>query len=340
MKRKRGRPAVLSQEERLKREREKWKRKAANRRKRERDESWQQQTTGYIETIEILHWNRFVEVLVNDGWIAEEDAHVAAYIGEAVDDLLADCNLRYFGGGGYGRTRRTLGDSQGTVKVRITPEIIDAFVQAEYSRATGELPPPRKWSMADYFAKAHGTIAIHEARLRLNSYLAQPSSRTEKGQQILAALEDEVRRMEDENARLWDQMMEEVQDRGPRLDVPPEFAEPLRRNRRAIKVFIEDFLRRFYLTHIYNPPQRPCGCKLQLPVCDCLDQHRNRLVVGSLHLPGPPRPWPGPPIAKNSLYSEREPRWWRDQKTTKRHDDDKIRSFDDLVYEPPEDDQD
>jgi hypothetical protein len=201
MKRMRGRPAVLSPEEKLRRQRARWQRDKSDRR-------WQEQSAGgYVELIEIMHWRCFLEVLVDDDWIYEEDVHVAAYVSEAVDELLANANFRDHHGNGYNRRRRTLNDVRGTVKIRITPELITAFVQWEYRRAEG------KWSD----------------------------------------------------------------------DVPQEFAERVRGDRRAVRIWVEDYLRRFYLTHVPNPPKMPCVCRAKMPWCDCHHRRRSRQVVGQIH---------------------------------------------------------
>lgn len=124
-----------------------------------------------------------------------------------------------------------------------------------------------------------------------------------------------------------------------RVRITPELIERLpeaiRGDRRAIRLFIEDCFRRYYLTHIDNPPRMPCVCKRRIEVCDCIDRHRSRHVGGQMQEQWPKRPWPGPPVSKLDLYSEPEARWVREQKTTEREDDEKIKSHAKVMWEKP-----
>src|SRR5262249_17891902 len=117
---------TLSQEERLKRERERWRQNKAKRRRQSEDAAWQRVNEGgYIERIEVFHWKCFLEVLVNDDWLDEENIHSSAHISGAVDHLLTHPDLSGDPNNGYNRRRRPFGDSPGAVRVRITPELLD-----------------------------------------------------------------------------------------------------------------------------------------------------------------------------------------------------------------------
>src|SRR6478736_5442009 len=86
---KRGRPAQLTPEQKQARRRDRWRSKNARRQKRDRDAAWQRQTIfGYFETLEVLHYNRLIEVLVHRRALAEKDVHIRTRIDEAVDRLL------------------------------------------------------------------------------------------------------------------------------------------------------------------------------------------------------------------------------------------------------------
>jgi hypothetical protein len=87
---KRGRPVTLSPEEKLKRDRERWRRKKARKRKETQDAKWQRQTnSGYFLDLSVVHFNRLIETLVASGFLAEEDVQSKARIDEAVDDLFS-----------------------------------------------------------------------------------------------------------------------------------------------------------------------------------------------------------------------------------------------------------
>jgi len=332
--RKRGRPVTLSAEEKLKNDREKWRRKKANQRKKDYDAEWLRKTeNGYIETLEVLHWNTMIEVLVSDGWLDERDINTTARLSEAVDGYFASVAFRAESGK---RNRRTLGDVRGTVRVKITPELIDGFISSKWERSDEReelLVPARPVIyVANYYAGDDLHLKIHEARMKVNSFRTRPTSYTHQGRLQLAMMETELQDLVDKQARLranaWNRMHE---DYVSLPEMPDEFANRLRGNRRAIKEFAEAYLCNYYLSHIPEPPSFPCNCKLALPECDCLSRFRHKVYEGALDgPPKPKRPQAGKVIQKKSLYSEKQPRWWRDGRysTSKRHDTDTIKSHD------------
>jgi hypothetical protein len=134
----------LSAEQRLERQRDRWRNKQARKRKRGRDAAWLQRTNfGYFETLEVLHYNRLIEVLVNGGWLAERDVHSKPRVDEAVDLVFGEEFSFHWPVGVFDRPR--LGpDSRGTVSIKVTAELVDHLVayevRREYQR-NGEVPP-------------------------------------------------------------------------------------------------------------------------------------------------------------------------------------------------------
>jgi hypothetical protein len=103
---KRGRPVQLTPEQKLERQRDKWRRKKAKKRKKQRDEAWLQQTSvGYFEELEVLHYNRLIEVLVAAELLDEQDIRYRTRVDEAVD-LFFDGQGDHTGWGGLGHSRR------------------------------------------------------------------------------------------------------------------------------------------------------------------------------------------------------------------------------------------
>jgi hypothetical protein len=66
--RNRGRPVVLTPEQRLERQRERWRRKKARERKAHADAKWQRTTNfGYFAELWVFHPHELTEALVADG---------------------------------------------------------------------------------------------------------------------------------------------------------------------------------------------------------------------------------------------------------------------------------
>jgi hypothetical protein len=87
-KRMRGRKR-LTPEEKLRRERKRWSNDNKRRSKETADSKWLRATnSGYIETIEVFHWNPLVEYLIWTRRLNEMDAESPPRIDEAVDDLF------------------------------------------------------------------------------------------------------------------------------------------------------------------------------------------------------------------------------------------------------------
>src|ERR1700757_2363914 len=91
----RGRPVILTPEEKLRRQRNSWKRKTANRRKEKQNAGKQ------LLSLTILHFNRLLEVLVAEGFLDSEDAYIYARIEEAVDKFLVETDFSYRYVSGY-----------------------------------------------------------------------------------------------------------------------------------------------------------------------------------------------------------------------------------------------
>ena len=147
--RKRGRPVVLSPEERLRRDRERWRRKTATRRKRDADAKWQRGTnSGYFERLWIPHYNELTKVLVVAGLLNEGDADIAARVDAAVDELFKGLPHERRWEMDFGRSRKLSAGKQGTVRVRMTADIIDRLVA---------------WSCEDEFKKSRPDPRRHPA---------------------------------------------------------------------------------------------------------------------------------------------------------------------------------
>ena len=120
-------------EEKLARQREKWRRAKARRRRAESDAKY----GGRIETLEVLHRLRLLDFLIYEGVLAEEDVKIQARIDEATDALLTS---GYYDDPPGGPSRlsymRSLDISDGpcTVKVRMGAAAVDFLVEIETKR--------------------------------------------------------------------------------------------------------------------------------------------------------------------------------------------------------------
>jgi hypothetical protein len=81
-------------EEKLARQREKWRRAKARRRRAESDAKY----GGRTETLEILHREPFLEFLIDIDALAEDDVGIQARIDEATDELLCRAVDDYWSG--------------------------------------------------------------------------------------------------------------------------------------------------------------------------------------------------------------------------------------------------
>jgi hypothetical protein len=138
---KRGRPANLTAEEKLQRQKERWRREKARQRKETAESQWLRTTDfGYFDDVEVFHCKQFVEYLVYAGFLDEIDAENKTMIHEAADDLLLayvedrthDYGLSHRSSyhGCYGPNPNFRGrsdDGVGKVRIKITMRLVEAL---------------------------------------------------------------------------------------------------------------------------------------------------------------------------------------------------------------------
>jgi hypothetical protein len=313
--RKRGRPVKLTPEQRLERERERWRRKKARKRKAAQDAAWQRDTnSGYFVQLWVPHYNRLTEALVGDGLLSEADADIAPRVDAAVDAVFQVVPGRYFGQWWAGRTPSRRGpDTQGTTRIRMTAELIDRLVAygcRDQYEASHPRPQPDRLIEERRLAEAH----FRECAAALKRLLPGPERIRARA---AAERADAVR---------W--RLEEQIHHSPPIDEGDlaKFADGLRHDRAFLRKTAEEVLSQWYASYVPNPPWHPSNCKLALPECECLTRFKVEPGVGVLEgPPKPKRPKAGKVLAKRELYSGPKPRWWRNP----RYDDDPvIRSHD------------
>jgi hypothetical protein len=309
--RKRGRPVILTPEQKLKRERERWRRKKARKRKAAHDAAWQRDTnSGYFVQLWVPHYNHLTEALVGAGPLSEADANIAPRVDAAVDAVFQWLPDEYYPGRWWsGKTLSRRGpDKQGVVRIRMTADLIDRLVaygcldQYEASH-----PRPQPDGLIEECRLAEARFRECEAAFKL--LIPGP-------ERIRARVN--VQRAEAARRRLEEQI-----DHSPPIDEGElaKFAEGLRHHRPFLRKMAEEVLCQWYAAYVPEPPWRPCNCKLALPKCECLTQFKVEPVVGILEgPPKPKRPKAGKVLAKRDLYSGPKPRWWRNP----RYDDDPI----------------
>jgi hypothetical protein len=300
--RKRGRPVILTPEQRLERERERWRRKQARKRKAAQDAAWRRDTiSGYFVQLSVPHYNRLTEALVGNGYLGAADVDIASRVDAAADKVFEDL-IKY---DRWLRVNRPfgLGSSACTVRVRMTQELACKLADHEYAtrfplHTDERVEDCRKWCLE---AKA---IAAYEQRKPL--FLRVPTPAFWDDAECLARLReaeaerDEIRR---------------------RFRTPEEFKEEFLQNRGELTRAAERYLSRFSNSYVPNLPWVACNCKLALPECDCLSRFRPKPGAGVLKAPPKPeRPRGKRPLVKRDLYSGSKQRWW----TTPRYDDDPI----------------
>ena len=323
--RKRGRPVVLSPEEKLKRERERWRRKKVRKRKEAADGRWQRGTNfGYFERLWVPHYDELIKVLVAAGLLDENDINIPARVDAAVDQFFdsnpSDARWDSPWTGLAGRSRKLSRSGSGIVRVRMTAELADRLVA---------------WSCEDEFKKSRPDAREH---LRQEYERAQ-NHRDECKAALLGLLpgpEYRLARLEFEKAEATCYRLLPLNE--PAIDAAElaEFAESRRHDREFLRKTAEKALFQFYSSYVFDPPRFPCNCKLALPACDCISRFKPRKVPGVL-------PWPAKPkgakvgkaLVKRSLYSAPVPRWWRNPR---RDDDPVIRSHAQVMEEQPPDD--
>jgi hypothetical protein len=135
---KRGRKK-LSPEERLRRQRDRWLRKAVKKRKETADSKWLRATNyGYFErSVEVLHWDQFVDYLVHSGFLKEKNRDIGERIEEAADALLlayveerAECYgyfSRYHSSGGANPNFRNRSTGGNKLSIKITLGLVEAL---------------------------------------------------------------------------------------------------------------------------------------------------------------------------------------------------------------------
>jgi hypothetical protein len=150
----------MTPEEKLDRQRNKWRRAKARRRKRARDAEWQRTTNGFIVELEVRRSLRFLEFLVRHGFLANEDAHVQARIEEAPDKLLRSLvvNLLFWDpdedlGSGGGPSR---------IRARIDAKVIDNLVTYELIQEEARINLRRTVDKGPRLAREGGSRAGRE----------------------------------------------------------------------------------------------------------------------------------------------------------------------------------
>ena len=306
---KRGRPVSLTPEQRLENERKRWRDKKTRKRKEAKDANWQRSTNfGYFVQLWVPHYNRLTESLVGAGYLHVDDADVAPRVDAAVDKVLEAIPDKHWGlWASDGTPSRRLGSGRtGTVRVRMTADLVDRLVahgcHAHYKASHPGPGPDRKLVRECEIAEAR----FDECKAALMALIPGP-------EYVMA-------RTEMERARaVWRRLADQVHP----LERPPideddlaKFAEGLQHDREFLRKTAAAVIFRWYAGYVFDLPWHPCNCKLALPECDCLSRFRPP--------PGEPKPaaWPRGerPLVKQSLYSGREGRWWRNP----RHDDDPI----------------
>jgi hypothetical protein len=298
--RKRGRPVILTPEQRLERERERWRRKKARKRKAAKDAAWQRDTnSGYFVQLWVPHYIRLVEALVGLGYLDEADKDIAPRVDAATDEVLKDYGrwpsfwVREFGVG-----------SAGTVRVRMTQELASKLADDEYAKRF----PPHSLCLADQRVED------------LRSWDLEEKAATAREQRKPLFLRVPRKKIIEVSDILRDAEAERDQIRRG-LRTPEEFKEEFLQNRGELTRAAERYLSDFCDSYVPDQPSSPCNCKLQLPECDCLSRFRPSSAPGALPMrPGPQRPWGARPLVKRDLYSGPKPRWW----TAARYDDDPI----------------
>ena len=298
--RKRGRPVTLTPEQRLEREKERWRRKKAARRKRDVDAQWERKTNfGYFAKLWVMHPYDLAETLVADGCLHEDDVDIPPRVDAAVDEYFTRAIDLQFNESGS-RSRKLRRSEPGIVRVRMTQDLADKLAAVEQGVKRG-------WRYPDPIVSAEmGEIRAQIVEARLRGRI------------------NEMRAMEAQLEELADRVF---------VARNPDAVEPIT-CRKTLERIAERCLYGFYSDYVFNPPEHPCNCKLALPVCDCIS--RFGIAPGPGALGAPPkmkRPRAGKVLAKRTLYSERMPRWWTSQKPCN-EDDPIVRSHAQLVEEP------
>jgi hypothetical protein len=157
--RKRGRPKVLTPEQKLERDRERWRKKKARKRKEAADANWQRGTNfGYFERLWVPHHDELVRALVADGYLHEDDTELAPRVDAAVDELFEVIPRQWtitcagkstvgWDEPGSGRSRRLSTGRQGWVRVKMTASLAARLVlsncREEFKRTVLERRRPR-----------------------------------------------------------------------------------------------------------------------------------------------------------------------------------------------------
>ena len=242
----------------------------------------------------MLHTTQLKEMLVEMEFLDEADVDIDARVSEAVDDMAAffadndEYDDYYFPkiGSGYFKSRRPMYDTPGTVRIKMTAELVDYLV----------------------------AFAVHNEYARINDsrhgadtdFLDLPSGVT------LRAFPD------------YRDFEKRQREHVGFLDVPPEFAERLRESRGALRQVAEQWLSYKYLSFTHDPPPVPCRCEARLPECECMSRFIFGLdVVGEMGrhaAPRPRRPIPEKPLSRKDLLPNKVGGWWRNP----RYDDDPI----------------
>ena len=315
--RKRGRPIILTPEQRLERERQRWRRKKARKRKAAQDAAWQRNSdSGYFAKLWVPYYNRLTEALVGAGFLSEADANISPRVDAAVDAVFQSAPSRYFYAGRWwpGKALSRRGpDKQGEVRIRMTADLVDRLVAygcLDHHEATHPHPQPDQLIEQCNLAEAR----YRECAAAFNLVLPGPESIRARSAAVKAE-------------QTWWRLVRQTHSPPP-VDEGElaRFADGLQLDRPFLRKTAERVLVQWYAGYVPSPPWRPCNCKLKLPECECLT--RFKVEPGGGVLEGPPkspRPTARKVLAKRDLYSGPKPRWWRNP----RYDDDPvIRSHD------------
>ncbi len=215
---KRRRPPRMTPEERLERQRDRWRLKKARKRKKDADAAWLRTNAGYFLDLSVLHFNRLVEVFVEVGLLNEGTAHSKAHIDAAAVEFFSEASFypRHISMIEHARTKLPP-DTQGTVSVRMTPELADGLIQYEWGR-DGQ----RRYikPVPGDLDKAH-TGVIH-CRQQLNSFRASLRSYGKSGRRTLSILKHALQQAEEH----WHGLLDASVCRPVALKPPAEFVEP------------------------------------------------------------------------------------------------------------------